>query len=445
MTIREFARAAVGHLTTLLTLAALAGVAVWGMSTGWRLPSPFAGSEPAGESAEGPPPIKVVPAPAGSSDLRARIEFATADDVRRAGFAFAEARTQPLTRYVGATGSIGYDPRFYSQLSSKAAGTLWWVEKVPGQPVARGEVLALIDAAEVGRLKADLLNDLIQLDLQSRNLERLKGAEGNFAVPARTVQETRTAVEAAQARVLSDRQALSNLGLLIDPEELRKLPATDRVDRVRFLGLPESAQSLARGKTESANLLPVVSPFDGFVIRRSISPGEAVAAARPLFVVAGVGQVHLELAVDPRDAGQLKIGQTVLFSPDADPGYEARGRLAHVVPEVDEQVRKVWAHAEADNPTGRLLPNAFGRGRVVIETDPGAVTVPEAAVQRDGDEHLVFVATGDTAFDARRVRPGLRTGGLVAVEGVRPGERVVTTGSNTLAAELRRDQLGGGD
>lgn len=444
--VRAWGRAALGHLTTLLTLAALAGVAAWGMATGWRLPSPFAASEAAGEApGDEPPAIKVIPAATESTAARARIEFASADAVRRAGLRFAEARAQPLTRYVSATGSIGYDPALYSQLAARAAGTVWWIGKLPGQPIRKGEVLVLIDAAEVGRLKADLLNDLAQLDLQTRNLDRVRGAAGSGAVPERTVQETQTAVDAAQTRVLADRQALANLGVTVDPDDLRKLRVPERVDRVRFLGLPDDALAVVRGRTESANLLPVVAPVGGFVIRLSVSRGEAVAANRPLLVAAGVEQVHLELAIDPRDVGLLKIGQEVLFAPDADPGYEARGKLAHIVPEVDEAARKVWAHAEAENPDGRLRPNGFGRGRVAVAGEPGAVVVPDAAVQRNGEEYVVFVADGEAAFEARRVNPGLRADGLVAVDAVRPGDRVVTTGSHTLVAELRRDQLGGGD
>ena len=120
--------------------------------------------------------------------------------------------------------------------------------------------------------------------------------------------------------------------------------------------------------------------------------------------------------------------------------------LAHLVPEVDESTRKIWAHAESDNPDGRLKPNAFGRGRVIVAEVPAATVVPESAVQPDGEEWVAFVRNGDAAFEARRVRPGLRGDGLVEVTGVAPGEEVVTTGSHALLAELQRDKLvGAGD
>ena len=151
------------------------------------------------------------------------------------------------------------------------------------------------------------------------------------------------------------------------------------------------------------------------------------------------------MALNPADVREVRLGQEVRFTPEADPEFEARGVLAHIVPEVDETTRKIWAHAEADNPGGRLKPNAFGRGRVIVTEVTMATVVPEEAVQPDGTEWVVFVRDGETAFQARRVRPGLRGDGVVQVNGVTPGEEVVTTGSHALLAELQRDKLGSGE
>ncbi|WP_149111430.1 efflux RND transporter periplasmic adaptor subunit [Limnoglobus roseus] len=407
-------------MLTILTFAGLAAVGWWGMSTDWKLSSPFAEAEPSeGEkSAEGPR-IKVTP-PAG--DRPGRVEFASADDVARAGLAFAAADTRPLTDAVTAVGTVGYDPARYAQVASRAAGTVWWVRKVPGESVAAGELLALIDAAEVGKLKGELLVELAQLSSAEQALSQLQPAADSGALPGARLREAKATVEAATARVRVSHQGLLNLGLALDPEPLRSLSAADRDARLRFLGLPAAALALASGKTESTNLLPVVAPLAGTLIRPSVTPGETVAASRPLFGVAGMEQVHLDLAVEERDVRRLKPGQEVYFTPDADPTFAARGTLVHVVPEVEEATRRVSAHAEAANPTGRLLPNSFGRGRVVVAT-AGAVTVPEAALQRADDGWLVFVGAGEAAFEGRKVTVGLRADGRTAVTGVAAGRR----------------------
>ncbi len=433
------ARSVLGIVPTLLTLAALGGVAWWGTQTGWRVSSATAPTA----TASGDPPIKVSLGSPDNPTLRAAITFASTDDVRRAGLRFVPARTQALTRSVQATASVGYDPALYTQLSARAAGTVWWVQKVPGQPVAKGEVLALIDAVDVGRTKTDLMVSLRQLDKQTAVLDQLRESGG--AIAGRTLLEAQAAVDDVRLRVATDQQALLNYGLDVRYQDLLPLTVENRLARLQFLGLPPEALELIRGKTQSASLLPVVAPFAGAIVRRTTARGETVAIGKSLFVVAATDRVHLELALNPADVREVRLGQEVRFTPEADPEFEARGVLAHMVPEVDETTRKIWAHAEADNPGGRLKPNAFGRGRIVVAEVPMATVVPEEAVQPDGAEWVVFVRDGDTAFQARRVRPGLRGSGVVQVNGIAPGEDVVTTGSHALLAELQRDKLGGSE
>jgi cobalt-zinc-cadmium efflux system membrane fusion protein len=436
---RRVGRVTIRAVPTLLTLAALGGVAWWGARNEWRIPSAAAptASDPSEAGA-----IRVAPGPSDNPTVRAHIAFASAADVRRAGLQFAPARTQALSRFVTATGSVGYDPGLYAQLSARAAGTVWWVEKVPGQPVAPGEVLALIEALEVGRAKSDLVSTLRMLEKQTVTLDQLREAGG--AVAGRTVREAQAAVDDARLQVMTAQQALLNLGLDVRYQDLQTLSVEDRLARLQYLGLPPETLERIRGKTQSANLLPVRAPFAGAMVRRTIAQGETVTAGKPLFVVASTARVHLELALDPAEVREIRLGQEVRFVCHADPEFEARGVLAHLVPEVDEATRKVWAHAEADNPGGRLKPNTFGRGRVVVAEVPAATVVPESALQPDGEGWVVFVRDGDAAFQARRTRPGLRGGGLVQVDGVAPGEEVVTVGSHALQSELQRDKLGGG-
>jgi cobalt-zinc-cadmium efflux system membrane fusion protein len=445
-TVRRLVRGALGVLPTLVTLAALAGVAWWGVRNDWRLPAATAAADP--EPTE-QPASRVSPGTPDKPAVRARIAFGSPDDVRRAGLQFAAARTQALTRFVTATGSIGYDPARYTQLSARAAGTVWWVEKVPGEPVAKDEVLALIEAADVGKAKTELATALRTLEKQTTTLAQLRRA-GADAIAGRALLDTQTALDDARLQVANAQQTLLNLGLDVNYRDLQQLPVEDRLARLKFLGLPADTADRVRGKTQSANLLPVAAPFAGAMVRRTVSQGETVAAGKPLFVVASTDTVHLELALDPADARDVRVGQEVRFTPESDPLFEARGVLAHLVPEVDEATRKVWVHADAANPGGRLKPNAFGRGRIVLAEAAAATAVPEAALYRDGTDWLVFVRDGDAAFQARRTHPGLRgvapgeEAAYVQVDGVEPGQEVVTAGGHALLGELQKDKLGGG-
>jgi cobalt-zinc-cadmium efflux system membrane fusion protein len=165
---------------------------------------------------------------------------------------------------------------------------------------------------------------------------------------------------------------------------------------------------------------------------------------KTLFVVADVRQVHIDLDVNPEDMPAVRRGQPVSFKTDGG-SVEASGVVSHISPEVDEKTRRVRVHAETPNPDGRLRPNAFGTGRILVGEHPGALVVPGEAVQDDRGGSLVFVRVSDRVFEARHVEPGLRQGNLVEVKGVRPGEEVVTRGSFVLKSELQKDRIAMGD
>ena len=80
------------------------------------------------------------------------------------------------------------------------------------------------------------------------------------------------------------------------------------------------------------------------------------------------------------------------------------------------------------------------------EALPKSLVVPEGAVVRDGDERLVFVATGDRRFERREVHAGRQAGSFVEIlEGLDPGDSVVVEGAFLLKSALSKDSLGGDD
>src|SRR5207302_9888365 len=96
-----------------------------------------------------------------------RIEFPSADSVHKAGIQVATVQVRSIAQYVTANGAADYEPSRYARLTSRATGTIWRMEKETGDSIRKGEILALIDAAEVGRAKADFLHSLTQVRLRA--------------------------------------------------------------------------------------------------------------------------------------------------------------------------------------------------------------------------------------------------------------------------------------
>src|SRR5207248_3183194 len=149
-------------------------------------------------------------------------------------------------------------------------------------------------------------------------------------------------------------QTLINLGLPVRLSDFAGLPEPKLIEKVRVLGLPEeTARTLDMEKT-SANLIPLLAPFDGVVIGRDMVKGEVVNSntMHPQFTVADTRQVWILLDVRQEDTGQLAKGQEVVFRVDGTGDVAATGRVNWISTEVEEKTRTVRVRAEVYNPTG---------------------------------------------------------------------------------------------
>lgn len=378
-----------------------------------------------------------------------RIQFASAEAVEKAGIEVEPVERGAVIEAVTANGEVTYDQTRVARLSARAPGTVWRVYKQAGDPVAAGEVLALVDAAEVGRAKSEFLQALTQADLKARTLDGLRAAYG--AVAERTVREAEAALREAEIHVATAEQALVNLGLPVRAEEIRGMPAQELTLRLRFLGLPDPLVAGLDPRATTGNLLPILSPLSGVVLGREVVAGEVVDTARPLLVVGDTSRMWLTLNVRLEDARKVKVGQPVRFRPSAS-DEDVTGIVAWVGTAADEKTRTLKVRADLANTDGRLAANTFGTGHVILREEDAAVVVPNEAVQWEGDCSVVFVRDKNflkdgapKVFHTRKIQPGARDDTHTEViAGLLPGEVVVTRGSGTLRGELLKNNLGEG-
>lgn len=385
-------------------------------------------------------------------NYRRRIQFASAAAVKKAGVDVALVDRQSISDVVLANGVITYDQNRFASLASRLPGTVWRIEKRVGDPVHPGELLALIDAAEVGRAKTELIQAMAEESLRRKIVTRMEPASSQGAVPERQTEKAEAEFVQAQARLLSAQQTLENMGLHVELDSLRAMPAQRQVEQLRWLGLPESIARQLGSQTATANLLPLTAPLDGVVVTRNTVAGEMVDSSRVLFQVADVRRMWLTLSVPLEDIGKLALGQEVRFRPDGSTS-DTSGKLTWISTSADRQSRLVSARAELPNAEGRLRSETFGAGRIILREEPEAIVVPNEALHWEGCCHVVFVRDKgyfDTphspkAFHVREIRPGASNERYTEViAGLLPGEVVATKGSDVLRAELLKNNLGEG-
>jgi membrane fusion protein, heavy metal efflux system len=374
--------------------------------------------------------------------LTARVRFASEEALRKSGLRVDAVREQPMAGTVSATASLDYDPDRVAKLGPRAGGIVTHVLKDLGEKIKAGEVIAIIDAPDVGKAKADYVQSVVQVQSRTRARDALRTA----SAPDRSIAEAESALRDAQVHLYTTQQALIGLGLPVRDEGWGSLPVDELTRKVQFLGLPADLTSGLPTNTTTANLLPVAAPFAGELVDRAVVAGEVAAARQVILTVADTSRLHAHVDVSPDAAAVMRLGQPVEFRADGDFRAVARGKLNWISPSVDEKTRLLHLHAEFDNQDGRLKVKAFGTALITVRAAPKAVIVPEESVQWEGCSHIVFVKYGDLEYRVRRVNVGMRQGGVVEIlSGVVPGEMVVTTGSHVLKSELLKDRIGGGE
>lgn len=462
-----------GWLLTTATLAGLAVVGWYGHHTHWTFglagdhghghehgqshahghADDHTGDQigPAAAKADGAADVKARSTRSGEPGTVGAIAFDDVAAVERAGIESVPVRTQPMTEVISANGVVRYDERRIAQLSVRAPGSVWRVEKRLGDAVNKGEVLVIIDSAEVGRLKAEFLTAMVVYESRREALAILE--EIRSAVMGRQLREARSAMREARNSLLNAEQALVNLGFEISLDELAALDDDARAERMRVLGLPSEMLAGVDAARISSNLLPLRAPFDGMVIGRDVVVGEIADPSRSIFEIVDLSTMWIVLNVAKEDAARLAIGQRLQFRPDGD-DHDYASEVSWISTEVDEKTRTLQVRAEVrtDQPAGSaqrlggLRANAFGRGAIEVDVRRQACVVPAESLQAIGSDWVVFVPTGETTFEARTVAKGLESGGSVELLGDIAGiTHVVGPGSHVLKSQLLLTQVESGD
>jgi cobalt-zinc-cadmium efflux system membrane fusion protein len=202
----------------------------------------------------------------------------------------------------------------------------------------------------------------------------------------------------------------------------------DRVSAGQRLATVESNASLSS--------YAITTPIAGVVMRRDVEVG-GLAGDAPLFEVADLSEVWVDLHVFGRDAQRVRIGAEVQVERIAD-GTRATASIAQMLPAADVDSQSLTARAVLANADGLWRPGMAVQAEVSIGTTEAALRVPLGALQRMEGRDVVFVRRGDT-YAAAPVILGARDGAFVEVKnGVASGDEVVVEQSFLIKADIEK-------
>jgi len=190
---------------------------------------------------------------------------------------------------------------------------------------------------------------------------------------------------------------------------------------------------------KAAESVPFRNPADGDVIEKMVVEGSAVQAGMKIMRIEDHTTLWLNAQVYEDDMARIALGQQVEATVDAQPGKIYTGPITFIHPHLDHMTRTVMARVVLDNPIHELSPGMFATADIMTKPVMDAVWVPREAVIDTGKMQIAFVVMSQGRFEPRKVRMGMMADNdrVQILEGLAPGETVVTSGQFLLDVESR--------
>ncbi|MBP7080208.1 MAG: HlyD family secretion protein [Rhodocyclaceae bacterium] len=295
-------------------------------------------------------------------------------------FKLAKLERGPLSAVVSATGTL--NPVVSVQVGSQVSGQIKEIFVDFNSPVKAGQLIARIDPetlqqkvrqaeadveatqsavavqrAEVSRSRA-ILSDAL------RDYERKKMLVDKGFISSAERDKAQTTYDAALA------------GLRVTEAQTQNGEA---IVRQRQAQVAQARIDLERTS--------IRAPVDGVVVKRSVEPGQTVAAslqAPELFVIAkNLSDMQVEASIDEADVGRVKLGQKARFTVDAFPGQNFEGEVRQVrkAATVVSNVVTYTVVISAENPQLALLPGMTANVQIATAHKDNVLKVPNAALR----------------------------------------------------------------
>jgi cobalt-zinc-cadmium efflux system membrane fusion protein len=358
-------------------------------------------------------------APEGHDDALVKL---TERQVEAGRFAVTEVAGGVLSKRITVPGSIVPSGDHVARVAVRLLGTVAELRKRLGDPVEAGEVVAVIESREVADAKSEYLGARLVFELQQTLFNRSTRLFEGKVLSENDFLRARTTFEDARIKIETARQKLFALSLTA--EQIEALPQ-------------QPVETLRRQELRA--------PIKGRIAERRVELGSLVGREgqeSELFVIADLSVVWADLSVSPSDLSAIHEGQKITLTGG---GESSSATIMFVSPLLDKETRAARVVASVDNAARKWRPGLFVMAEIPTDEAPAAIVVAKSALQTIKGDTVVFVRT-ENGFEVRKIGVGRQDARLVEVrEGLAAGERVATSNTFVLKAELGKAEAGHDD
>lgn len=343
----------------------------------------------------------------------------TEEQKQAIGIQVESASSGKLHAELTLTGELILNEDAIAHIIPRVNGVAIEVNYSVGDRVEKGDVLAVLESAELGESFAEYMVSRKTYE-RKQKLYAEKIASQNDYLEALNRFEQVTADLYIKLGKEKYRQAS-------EMYEARYLPKTN--DQAKVLPLADSLAFV-----EKTTRYEITAPLSGTIIEKHITRGEKVGDDVNVYTVADLNTVWVNLKVPTRDISLIYPGMSVIV--ESHDSLKTTGEVTMVSPIVDAETRAATARVVVENHQGDWMPGSFVTGVIRVSDETLPLVVPRNAVQNFEGKDIVFL-TDDHGFRQVPVVSGRHDReNIEIISGLQVGQQIVTHGAFDLKAIL---------
>jgi membrane fusion protein, heavy metal efflux system len=305
--------------------------------------------------------------------------------LKNAGLLLGKMEKHSIASVLKVSGKIDVPPQNMVSISVPLGGYVRSAKLLPGMPVSKGQILAVIEDQQYIQIQQDYLTAKAQLAYSESDFKRQRELNQSKATSDKVFEQSKSTYNAQTVLVNSLAQKLKLIG--ISPGSI-------------------GAGSISRS-------INIYSPISGFVSAVNVNIGKYVSPADVLFELINPSDIHLALTVFEKDMDKLFIGQKLMAYTNGQSDKQYPCTVILISKNMSNESSSV-VHCHFEQYDKTLLPGMFMNADVDVKNNE-VNALPDEAIVRFENKQYAFIAKGKNQFEMLEIKTGNAENGFTAV------------------------------